>query len=198
MTSTIEWHCLNTFLFSFPSCLTERYCYLFLCVCVLQVHRPVTECLKDTVTGQPSLLVKGTKNNVEEIFLQIEEYACPLQTPNIVNAFDILFKSYYVTVQPCLPRPSFYLLSVSPDQNLRIAPWWQTATCHQHQQWMLQRNDILHLKPSENVWFAKFFRQLFFFKDLLRFPCSSRVLNKVHIFSLFLAFQLRVSLKYKN
>lgn len=83
---------------------------IYFCVCVLQVHRPVTECLKDTVTRQPSLLVKGTKNNVEEIFLQIEEYACPLHTPNIVNAFDILFKSYYVyNLAYPVPASIFYL-----------------------------------------------------------------------------------------
>eukprot|EP00057_Strongylocentrotus_purpuratus_P028446 XP_011682920.1 PREDICTED: uncharacterized protein LOC583934 isoform X2 [Strongylocentrotus purpuratus] len=74
------------------------------------VHRPVTECLKDTATRRPSLLVKGTKNNVEEIFLQIEEYACPLHTPNIVNAFDILFKSYYVyNLAYPVPASIFYL-----------------------------------------------------------------------------------------
>lgn len=47
-------------------------------------------------TRQPSLLVRGTKSRVEQLFLQVEDVTLPPQTTNIINAFDALLKSYYV------------------------------------------------------------------------------------------------------
>ena len=53
-------------------------------------------CVQEAVTQQPSLLVIGSKSDVQQLFLQVEDFTSPLQSSSIVNAFDLLFKAYYV------------------------------------------------------------------------------------------------------
>ena len=48
------------------------------------------------MTRQPSLLVMGTKTDVQQLFLQVEHFTSPLQTSSIVNALDALFKACYL------------------------------------------------------------------------------------------------------
>lgn len=129
MTSTIEWHCLNTFLFSFPSCLTERYCYLFLCVCATGPQ--ACDWMLEGHGLQTALLASEGHKEQRWRDLPSDRRVC-MPSPHTKHRQRIWHTlQELLCVQPCLPRPSFYLLSVSPDPNLRIAPWWQTATCHQ-------------------------------------------------------------------
>lgn len=69
-----------------------------------------SECMKDTNTRQPSLLLFGAQSNIEQIFLQVEDYASPLTAGNITNALDILFKSYYAfNLEYPVPAVNFFL-----------------------------------------------------------------------------------------
>ena len=76
--------------------ISKLHCAILFCNHYVQGNKPLAVCMHEAVTLQPSLLVMGTKSDVQQLFLQVEDFASPLQSPSIVNAFDALFKAYYV------------------------------------------------------------------------------------------------------
>lgn len=76
----------------------------------MQVDQPVEMCLKDDFTRQPTLIVHGTKSEVHQLFIKIEDKAFILPTTSIITAVDLLYKCHYVfNLEYASPLKDFFL-----------------------------------------------------------------------------------------